>query len=447
MQTKEAILHAVKKIGGGASVPHNKGTAESITVIMPPPERVVIPMQQHIGAPCIPCVKKGDTVYVGTKIGDSDRPVSAPIHSSVSGTVSGLGTLLLPSGQVAETVIIESDGQMTPDPSLAPVNVETLEDLVKATRDSGMVGLGGAGFPTHIKLNKKPEQKLDTLIINGAECEPYITSDYRECMESTESILEGIYLIKKIMGFKKVIICVEDNKPKAINALYDIASHERDTNNEVQLMRLRSHYPQGAEKVLVYSATGKAIPVGKLPADVGCVVMNITSVSILYKYIATGMPLVAKTITVDGGAITTPQNVKVPIGTSVQDVIDFCGGYKTSVRKILYGGPMMGTALLNTDMPIMKQNNAILVLDRKQAEKKVEQPCIRCGRCADTCPMRLRPLDIEPSLRIGDLDRVKALNVDFCMECGCCSFICPAKRHLTQVMRLAKSELKAQDKK
>lgn len=442
MKRNEEILKPVKHIGGGVSLPHNKNTADSVSAIMPPPKRVIIPMQQHIGAECEPLVKKGDTVFVGTKIGDCDRPVSAPIHSSVSGVVSELCSVLMPSGQKSTAVVIDSDGMMTPDPSIAPKNVSNMDELLSAVRESGLVGLGGAGFPTHVKLKINPDKMPDTLIINGAECEPYITSDYRECMENTENILEGVYLLKEIMGFKQVIICIEDNKPAAIEVLLKIASDKRDEDNSVRVLKLKSHYPQGAEKVLIYTATGRKLPLGKLPVDVGCVVMNISSVSFLNKYIKTGMPLVSKLITVDGAAINEPQNVIVPIGTPARDVIEFCGGYKTAARKLLYGGPMMGTALLNADMPILKQNNALLVLDRAQAEKAKEQPCIRCGRCASVCPMNLMPLEIESALRIGDLDRVKFLYADYCIECGCCSYVCPSKRHLTQVMRLAKGELR-----
>lgn len=467
MSKLEEVLRPVKNLRGGASLPHRKNTAEIHSAIMPPPEKVVLPMQQHIGAPCTPCVKKGDTVYVGTKIGDSDKYISAPIHSSVSGTVSGFGSLLMPSGQTVETVIIESDGQMTPDPDLKPPTVETIEDLVKAARDSGLVGLGGAGFPSHVKLNVNRDNPPDTLIINGAECEPYITSDYRECVENGEDVLEGIYLMKKILGFKNVIIAVENNKPKAIqalnklienvtgadvgvdvsddqktHALYKVATDERDADNTVRLMRLKSRYPQGAEKVLIYNATGRKLPLGKLPSDIGCMVMNVTSVSYLNKYIKTGMPLVSRMVTVDGGAVMTPQNVIVPLGTSINDVIEFCGGYKSPARKILYGGPMMGSAVVDAGMPVMKQNNALLILDRKQAEKRVENPCIRCGRCANACPMGLQPLEIESSLRIGDIDGVKSHFADYCIECGSCSYVCPSKRHLTQVMRMAKTELR-----
>lgn len=467
MAFTEEILRPIKNIRGGVSLPHNKNTADRPTVTMPSPERAVIPMQQHIGAPCTPTVKVGDTVFVGTKIGDSDKFVSAPIHSSVSGKVAEIGTLLLPSGNTCQTVVIDSDGLDTADPSLAPRTVSTPEELVAAARDCGLVGLGGAGFPAHVKLTVSPEKPIDTLIVNAAECEPFITSDYRECVENTENILEGIYLIKNILGIKRVLIGVENNKPRAIETLaklterktgktlvpdgsdgekmqaaYEIASDGRDTDDSVKVLKLRSHYPQGAEKVLIYTATGRKLPLGKLPSDVGCMVMNVTSISCLNKFIKTGMPLTRKTVTVDGDAIAEPQNVSVAIGTPVKDVIEFCGGYKKAARKVLYGGPMMGTTLPNTSMPVMKQNNAILALSRKSTEKSAESPCIRCGRCASACPMNLQPLEIEPAFKNGDLARVKALYADYCIECGCCSYVCPAKRHLTQTMRLAKAELK-----
>lgn len=442
MEKTEPILRPFKNIRGGAALPHSKNTAETASVIMPPPEKVVISMQQHIGAPCVPCVNKGDTVFVGTKIGDSDKFVSAPIHSSVSGTVTGITQILLPSGQKCDAVEIASDGFMTPDPMLAPVEVKTPEDLIKAARDSGLVGLGGAGFPAHVKLKTNPECPPDVLIVNGAECEPYITSDYRECLENGEHILNGIYLIKKILGIKRVIIAVESNKPKAIKQLYAMAADKRDVDNEVQLMKLRSHYPQGAEKVLIYTATGRKVPLGKLPADVGCIVMNVTSISTLHKYITTGMPLVSKTVTVDGGAITNPRNVIVPIGTAISEVIDFCGGFRSAAKKILAGGPMMGTAVIDLSIPIMKQNNAILALGRKQVDRGTEQPCIRCGRCAAACPMSLQPLEIEPALKNGNTEQIKKLHADYCIECGSCAYSCPSKRPLTQVMRLAKGELR-----
>ena len=442
MEIKEPILRPVKKIRGGVKPPHLKNTAETVSVTMPSPSIVTILMLQHIGVPCEPIVAKGDKVFVGTKIGDSEKYVSAPIHSSVSGTVSAIGETLLVSGQKCKTVIIESDGLNTPDPSLAPVSVNTPEELIKAARDCGLVGLGGAGFPASVKLTKKQDADIDTLIINGAECEPYITVDYRECLENTEDILEGIYLVKKILGLKKVVIAIEKNKPKAIEKLYGIACDKRDNENSVSLMELPSSYPQGAEKVIIYSATGRKLPMGKLPSDVGCIVMNITSISTLYKYIKTGMPLVSKRLTVDGDAICEPKNVIVPIGTTIQEVIDFCGGFKETPIKVLMGGPMMGLAVDNLNVPIIKQNNAITALTEKTARSLEETPCIRCGKCASACPMGLFPLEVAAVMKTGDNENLLPLNVGYCMECGSCAYVCPANRPLTQVMRIAKSAVR-----
>lgn len=440
MSKKEAVLRPKGRVHGGARLPHYKGTSVCASVVLPPPERVVISMSQHIGAPCEPVVKPGDRVSVGTKIGDSDAYVSAPVHSSVSGEVEEITAIRLPAGNEVKAVVICSDGEMTPDPSLAPPEIHTAADLVAAARESGLVGLGGAGFPAHVKLAPSPEKPLDTLIINGAECEPYITSDYRECMENPEDILNGIYLIKRLLNIKNVIIGVEDNKPKAIELLYKIASDQQDTDNSVRLMKLKSRYPQGAEKVLIYTATKRRLPLGKLPSDVGCIVMNITSVSFLARYLRTGMPLTTKRITVDGNAVERPQNLIVPIGTPISHVLDFCGA--KDYEKVLMGGPMMGLSIHDTALPILKQNNAILAFKGKQAESKPETDCIRCGRCMRACPMHLTPAAVETAVKKPVAAELDALNAMYCIECGCCSYVCPAGRPLTAAMRLAKSEIR-----
>lgn len=442
MQNLTAVVKAAAQIRGGTKLSHFKNTSECKTVVMPPPAKVVIPMQQHIGAPCVPCVAKGDTVKVGQLIGDSAAPVSAPMHASVSGTVTGIVQVMLPNGVQCDAVEIESDGKMELYEGLKPHPVNCAADLVAAARESGLVGLGGAGFPAHVKLNPRSDVKLDTLIINGAECEPYITSDYRECVEHSEDIMEGVYLIKEIMGFDRVIIGVEDNKPEAIRILHDIAADKRDTNDSVNLLELKSNYPQGAEKVLIYTATGRKLPLGKLPADVGCVVMNITSVSFLNRYIKTGIPLITKRITVDGSAIAHPMNVEVPIGASIKDVVEFCGGYSCTPEKLITGGPMMGFAVMDDALPILKQNNAILAFDHRDALTPEITPCIRCGRCQRGCPMQLRPAEVEQALKTGDTDRLSALGTMYCIECGSCTYNCPAKRQLTQSMRIAKAKIK-----
>ncbi len=442
MQNKKEFALIKGKIRGGIHPKHYKNTADCETIIMPQKDTVLIPMQQHIGVPCTPTVSVGDTVFVGTKIGECEKYISSPIHSSVSGTVTAIKTATLTNGVVVDAIEIESDGKATPDPELKPHPVNTPEELAAAVREMGLVGLGGAGFPTHVKLTPTPDKPLKTLIINGAECEPYITADYRECMENSKDVIDGIYTLLKILKFEEVIIGIEDNKPKALNVLYEIAASSEDTENRVKLLKLPSHYPQGAEKVLIYSATGKKLPLGRLPADIGCVVMNITSVAAIAKYIRTGMPLVAKRLTVDGDAIKNPCNVLVPLGTPISKVIEFCGGFTKPCKKVVVGGPMMGFSIENTDIPVLKQNNAILCFSDETAAMPPIEPCIRCGKCADACPMGLTPFHIAGALKCDDLEKVEKLGANYCMECGSCAYSCPAKRPIVQAMRTAKTKLR-----
>lgn len=444
---KGGVLRAVKKVRGGVKVAHHKNTAELEVVRIPTPSKVVIPMQQHIGAPCEPVVKVGDEVAVGQLIGDSDKFVSAPIHASVSGTVTAIGDIKMPNGSVSKAVTIESDGEMRLWEGIKPPKVETREDLIKAVRDSGLVGLGGAGFPTHVKLNFPPDKNIDTLVVNAAECEPYITVDYRECMENSWDILSGVYALKELLGFKQVIIAAEDNKPEAFKVLSKIADHDADIDDSVKLMVLESKYPQGAEKMMVQSATGRRVPPGKLPADVGCVVMNVASVAFISRYLKTGKPLVSRSLTVDGSAIAEPKNVRVPVGTDIGEIIDFCGGFKGEPCKILTGGPMMGLAIVGTNLPVLKQNNAILAFTADDAVLKPETDCIRCGRCVAACPMSLMPTNIVKAAKIKDVDALKRAGVTVCMECGSCAFACPAGKPLVQHMRLAKAILREEGNK
>lgn len=427
---------------GGAPVPHRKNTAEIPSVAMAPPKQVVLPMQQHVGAPCTPVVKKGDIVSVGQLIGDSDKFISAPIHASISGTVSQLRTIMLPNGQAVDAVVIDSDGEMRADPGIKPPVVENKEQLFAAVRASGLVGLGGAGFPAAVKLNVPEGKKIDTILINGAECEPYITADYRSAIEDADLIMAGVYTLLELLEADRVIIAIESNKPEAIRILTEIAENKRDKNDQVKVLELKSRYPQGAEKVLVQACTGRKIPKGKLPADVGCLVINITSVAFLASYLKTGMPLVSKRLTVDGSAVAEPKNVIVPIGTSIHDLISFCGGYRETPSKILMGGPMMGIAVVDDSLPVLKQNNAILAFTEQDAALPAPTACIRCGRCVKACPMNLMPTLLESLVRRKDAAELDRMGVMTCMECGSCAYVCPANRQLVQSMRLGKGIVK-----
>lgn len=430
---------------GGAKVPHRKNTAAEESVAMPSPQEVIIPMHQHIGAPCKPCVGVGDQVYVGTVIGDSDAFVSAPIHSSVSGTVKKIDKITLPSGAKTDAVVIESDGNDTPDPEIKAPKVDNIEDFLQAVRQSGLVGLGGAGFPAHVKLNVPKDKEIDTLLINCAECEPYITSDHREVVENSWAVLSGVYAVSELLGIERVIIAIEDNKPDAIKIMREIADNEKlDPEDRVRILPLKASYPQGAEKVLIKACTGREVPAGKLPADAGCIVMNVTSIAFLSDYLKTGMPLVKKRITVDGSAVADPKNIIVPIGTPISKVMEFCGGYREEPRKILMGGPMMGIALVDDSLPVLKQNNAILAFAEKEAKLYEATDCIRCGRCVSACPMRLMPTKICEAVKLKDFDMMQKYQIMTCMECGSCAYSCPAHRHLVQTIRVGKTELRAE---
>lgn len=439
------VLKKPFRTRGGTIVGHKKGTAQAESVTMPPPARVVLPMQQHVGAPCTPLVKPGDAVLVGQKIADSAAFVCAPIHASVSGTVSAVQKVLLPGGQAVDAVVIDSDGKMKVSPDVKPPEADSLERFLAAVRESGLVGLGGAGFPTHVKLKIPAGKTVDTLIVNAAECEPYITSDNREALENTAAVFSGIRAVKDMLNIGRAVIAVESNKPEALEVLEKVAAAQSD--KDIHVLPLPSRYPQGAEKVLIRSCTGRRVPMGGLPADVGCIVMNITSAAFLAGYLKTGMPLVKKRITVDGSAVRNPQNAIVPIGTRIRDVVEFCGGYRSAPRKILMGGPMMGIAVADDEVPVLKQNNGILCFAETDAHTPEPTACIRCGRCVAGCPMGLEPVLLEKYANAGRVRDLIDRNIADCVECGTCSYNCPAGRPLVQAIRLGKALVAAEGKK
>lgn len=432
----------LKKALNGIDTPHFKHTKDMQTEEMPVPAKVNISMQQHMGAMCQPMVKAGDLVKVGQLIGSSDSAVSAPVHSGVSGKVAAIESHTMPDGNVVTSVVIETDGLQEISEGVKPPHIESKEDLIHAVRNSGLVGLGGAGFPTAVKLNVKPEQNVDTLIINAAECEPYITSDHREMLENTQDILDGVGTVVKHLGISRVIIGIESNKPDAIQKMREAVSSE----SGYSVLSLPTSYPQGAEKVLIYNATGKVVEEGRLPADMGCIMMNVSSAGFLGRYLKTGMPLVRRRMTIDGDAIVNKKNLDVIFGTSVQDIADYCGGFKEEPGKILMGGPMTGIAIYDMNMPVVKNNNAILFLTRKQAQMPKTTACIRCGRCAAVCPFDLSPVAIENAYKLKDTEELAVLKVNLCMECGCCAYVCPAKRDLVLVNRMGKRLLRENKK-
>lgn len=427
----------------GIRLDHRKNTAECETVTLPAGETVTIPLAMHIGAPALPVVEKGQQVYVGTLIGRAASFVSANIHASVSGTVEKLDRVLFADGQYKQAVVIRSDGKNTPDPSLAPPAVTTRDELVAAVAASGLVGLGGAGFPMHVKLSPPKDRRIDTLIVNAAECEPYITSDYREMMESPDDVIEGLALVMKFLSIPNGVLAIESNKPRAIRLM----QQKTACLPGVRVQKLSSRYPQGAEKMLIANTVGRAVPIGKLPSDVGCIVVNVTSLSFISKYLRTGMPLVRRRLTVDGSAVRRPGNYSVPVGIKVRDLIESCGGYAAECRELIMGGPMMGNSLYTDDFPILKSTNAILALTSAEMRELTIEPCIHCGRCVHGCPMRLSPVEIAAAFDRGDLALAGRLGVSACVECGCCSYVCPAKRPLTQRMKMAKIELRKAGKK
>ncbi|NLF47552.1 MAG: electron transport complex subunit RsxC [Clostridiales bacterium] len=425
----------------GIKVDHNKTTEGSKTERMiPVPAYVYISMSQHIGAPCKPLLGPGEMVRVGQLIADSDAFVSVPIHSSVSGTVEKIDGIRSATGGEDKVMVIKTDRKQDLVEGIKPPRIRSREGFVREVRASGLVGLGGAAFPTHIKFAPKNPDEVKTLIVNGAECEPFITSDYRTMIEDTDDIISGIKITMKYLDMEECFIGIESNKPDAIELIKE-KLHEQGLDN-IKVVTLKASYPQGAERVLVEVITGKKMAAGVLPAELGVIVSNITTIAFLGQYFRTGMPLISKRITVDGSAVRQPKNIRVPIGAMISDVIEFCGGYRGKPSKIIMGGPMMGRAIFSDNLPIVKHNNAILAFTGRQAYIEEETACINCGRCYRACPINLLPYALCKAYDKKDIERLKELDVMQCMECGSCAYVCPARKPLGFTNKIGKQLVK-----
>ncbi|MBV1756357.1 MAG: electron transport complex subunit RsxC [Dethiosulfatibacter sp.] len=432
---------------GGIHPPHHKEQTENKAIeIAPVPKEVVIPLVQHIGAPCEPVVKVGDYVKVGQLIGEAKAFVSAPIHASVSGTVKKIEKRPSPGGARINSVVIATDGEQTIHESIVPkgkledLSVDELKIIIK---NSGITGMGGAGFPTHVKVSPPQDKKIDLLIINGAECEPFLTSDHRVMLEMPDRIINGTRAIMKALDVDKAIIGIESNKPDAIKVIKKAVIDFPD----ITVAELRTKYPQGGEKSLIYAVSKKEVPSGGLPMDVGVVVQNIGTVVAISNAIETGMPLVERVVTVTGSAVKEPKNLMVKIGTSFKDAIDFCGGYSEELGKLINGGPMMGIAQYTDAVPIIKGTSGILVLNKHDSVPPDPTNCIRCAKCIHGCPVYLQPLMISKNSLLGRFAEAEAYNAMDCIECGICSFVCPAKIPLVDSIRMAKKEIVEKRKK
>lgn len=433
----------------GIHPPDSKSATDKLPIKILMPEKgclITIPMSQHIGAPCEPLVAKGDKVLLGQKIADSSAFVSSPIHSSVSGTVVDIKPVLTPGGTMCNAIIIENDGLFEEDSSLGKdtdYKSFSKEKILEKIHNAGIVGLGGAGFPTHIKLNPPADKKIDTIIVNAAECEPYLTTDHRVLLEKTDRVIKGLEIVLSLHPDSKGYIAVETNKPDAIEILEEATkNHEK-----ISVVPVKTKYPQGSEKQMIYSVTKREVPSGGLPADVGCIVDNVDTILAIERAVVKDRPLMRRIVTLSGDAVKNPGNYQVRLGMSFKDFIEATGGFKEDPSKVISGGPMMGIALFSLDIPLIKTSSAIVALTEKQAALPDESNCIRCGKCVSACPMGLMPLELNGDVLANDLSAFEKNHGLDCIECGSCSYVCPAKRHLAQSIRTAKRNVMAMKRK
>lgn len=418
---------------------------EQQIVPLKPGKELIFLVSQHIGAPAVPVVKKGDRVLAGQMIAQAGGFVSAPVFSSVSGVVKGIESCLTATGGTCDGILVEND-EAYETVEFSPVSdysVLSKDDIRKKIQEAGVVGMGGAGFPTHVKLSPKEPENIDYILVNGAECEPYLTSDYRRMLEEPEKLIGGLKVILQLFDHAKGCICIEDNKPECIEKISRLVAEEP----RIEVRPLKTKYPQGAERMLIYAVTGRCINSSMLPADAGCVVDNVDTVVAVYKAVVEGRPLMHRIVTVTGDAVKKPSNFSVPVGMKFTEVLEAAGGLKGEVEKIISGGPMMGFAMFDLNVPVTKTTSALLCLTRDEVSHSETTACINCGKCVSACPENLLPSRLATFAEHKDESRFLKYNGMECCECGCCSYVCPAKRMLAQKIKSMRKIVLANRKK
>lgn len=431
--------------GGAHPYDGKKMSRECPIEILNPGDTLVYPLYQHIGAMAKPLVKAGDRVLVGQKIAEKGGFISANIHSSVSGTVKAIEKRLVATGGMVDSIIVENDGMYEEAAPIFSGNPDELskDEIIKIIEEAGIVGMGGAGFPTNVKLSPKNADIIDSIIVNGAECEPYLTSDYRRMVEQTDKLVKGLKIVLKIFPDAKGYFGIEDNKPEAIEALLKATENE----DRIEVVPLKTKYPQGGERSMIYAVTGRKINSKMLPADVGCIVHNVDTIYAIYNAVYNGKPLIERIVTITGDAVRTPKNFQIRIGTSFRELIDAAGGFTTEPEKIISGGPMMGFSFFNIDVPVVKGSSSLLAFIKDDVSHEEPSACIRCGRCAAACPEHLLPMKLAALAGQNEPEEFKKLGGMECVECGCCSYVCPAKRQVTQSVRSMKKLIIASARK
>lgn len=435
------------KFYGGVHPPYNKDMANRQAIVeMPMPEELVVYFSQNLGAPSKPVVKKGDTVKKGQVIGESGGFVSTPVHAPTSGKIKAIEKRPSPVGADMIAAVIEPDGMdewaegCNVERSSRDLNIESIKGFI---HDGGVVGMGGATFPTHVKLSPPAGKKMDTLILNGAECEPFLTADHRVMVEKATEVLDGAELFAGVIGVKKVIIAIEKNKPDAV----EVMRKGIEGRNGFSVEALDVIYPQGAEKQLIFALTGRKVPAGGLPMDVGVLVQNVGTAAAAYEAVRFARPLISRVVTVTGGGIKQPRNVLARVGTKFADLLEFCGGFYDDTAKLINGGPMMGIAQHSLDAAMTKGTSGLVLLRGEDVGQYVSDPCIRCGRCLEACPMKLNPSALSIFTERMRFDDAEEYNVMDCIECGCCAYVCPSRRPMVHHFRRAKAEIRNKPKK